>query len=132
VAHKRSKDEPSYRFPLKKIIRHTVAYNERHKYHFPAEELECGHMIATKNDLYGHQTAAYKRRCRDCYIIITLADTCMLDNQLCDEIQTSLEHIEEVMTNAGYERCSECETWCETSELVDEESEPCPCENCRK
>jgi len=29
------------------------------------------------------------------------------------------------------ERCSECDTWCEPSELVDEENEPCPCEGCR-
>lgn len=42
-----------------------------------------------------------------------------------------IEDLEEIMAEAGYERCPECECWTEISELVDDESEPCPCGGCR-
>ena len=53
------------------------------------------------------------------------------DSGICEEHGISNEELEELMVDAGYERCSECEWWCETSELVDDESEPCPCDSCR-
>lgn len=43
----------------------------------------------------------------------------------------SIDEIEEIMANSNYERCCECEVWCEAGELVDENSDPCPCSNCR-
>lgn len=50
---------------------------------------------------------------------------------LCDEYKITIEDIEEIMVDAGYERCSECEWWCEVGELVDENSDVQPCESCR-
>lgn len=40
---------------------------------------------------------------------------------------------EEIEATMGeyIELCSECDTWCEPSELVDEDNEPCSCERCR-
>ena len=30
------------------------------------------------------------------------------------------------------ERCSECDTWCEPGELVDEDGETAPCDSCKQ
>lgn len=43
----------------------------------------------------------------------------------------SLEDIEAAICNAGYERCCECDYWCEAGELADEDGEELPCEACR-
>jgi hypothetical protein len=65
-------------------------------------------------------------------IVSKLAGTSGLsDSSVCDEYSISLEDLEELMLDARYERCSECDWWCEISELVDDDSEPCPCESCR-
>ncbi len=29
------------------------------------------------------------------------------------------------------ERCPDCDTWCEPGELVNDDNEPCSCEQCR-
>lgn len=51
--------------------------------------------------------------------------------ELCDQFGIELEDLEKIMLNANWERCPECDWWCECGELVDEESEPCACEQCR-
>lgn len=43
----------------------------------------------------------------------------------------SISEVEEVMAEAGYERCPDCEIWVEINDLVDEEDEPCACSSCR-
>lgn len=43
----------------------------------------------------------------------------------------SISEVEEVMANAGYERCPECETWVEINDLVDEDDDECVCSGCR-
>lgn len=53
--------------PLRKVVRE---YNELHyighvEYAVEMEELECGHSIRRKSDIYG-PTNADKRRCRLC------------------------------------------------------------------
>lgn len=42
-----------------------------------------------------------------------------------------IEAIEEIMLNANYERCPECDWWVECSELLDDNGELTVCENCR-
>ena len=57
---------------------------------------------------------------REVYSWIELKD---LPQDIHEELEAAIgEHIE---------RCSHCDTWCEPSELVDEDNEPCPCEECR-
>jgi uncharacterized protein (UPF0212 family) len=55
----------------------------------------------------------------------------MLDSFVLAEYGLEMEELEEIMANVGYERCPECESWCETGELVDEEGDPCSCSWCR-
>ncbi len=43
----------------------------------------------------------------------------------------SIEEIEEIMLDAGYERCPECDVWVECGELIDDNDEQCSCESCR-
>jgi hypothetical protein len=62
----------------------------------------------------------------DSYIVKRLSGT---SNYLIDGV--SISEVEEVMAEAGYERCPDCETWVEINDLVDEDDEPCVCSSCR-
>lgn len=65
-------------------------------------------------------------------VISKLAGSAMGETSLCDECGVSMEDLEEIMTDAGYERCSECEWWCECGELLDDDSNVVACESCRR
>jgi hypothetical protein len=41
------------------------------------------------------------------------------------------DDLEVIAAEQGYERCEECDWWCETGELVDDDGEVVPCESCR-
>lgn len=60
------------------------------------------------------------------YIVNRLSGT---SDYLIDGV--SISEVEEVMADAGFERCPDCEVWVETSDLVDEDDEPCVCSSCR-
>lgn len=54
--------------PLRKIVREFTTYDkgvDGAKYPHVYEELECGHIVAPKRDIYG-VTNAYRRRCWKC------------------------------------------------------------------
>ena len=46
--------------PLRKIVREFIG-----KHGVQKEELECGHVVNRKSDIYG-PTNAYRRRCSQC------------------------------------------------------------------
>lgn len=46
--------------PLRKIVREFINEHGAEK-----EELECGHVVPRKQDIYG-ATNAYRRRCKQC------------------------------------------------------------------
>lgn len=54
-------------YPLRKIVREfTIKTNDGiYTLYRPMEELECGHIVRQKTDIYG-TTNAYKRRCKEC------------------------------------------------------------------
>lgn len=65
-------------------------------------------------------------------IVERLAGSAGIDESaICDEYGIELEDLEDLMVDSGYERCSECEWWCETGELVGEDCEVQPCDSCR-
>ena len=53
--------------PLKKVVREFVIFERVHMLEMPRyrEELECGHIIPQKRDIYGY-TNATRRRCWKC------------------------------------------------------------------
>ncbi len=49
-----------------------------------------------------------------------------------DKYDISIEDAEEIMVEAGYERCELCDYWFETGEMVDENNQPLyECPQCR-
>lgn len=60
------------------------------------------------------------------YIVGRLAGT---SDYLIDGV--SADEVDEIMAEAGYERCPECETWVEINDLVDEDDDECVCSGCR-
>ncbi len=47
------------------------------------------------------------------------------------EFKISIEEIEEIMVDAGYERCESCDYWFEASETLGENDEPLyKCQQC--
>lgn len=61
-------------------------------------------------------------------IIYSLSGTCMV--MLSEYDYLKQDQINEIMANAGYERCWECKWWMETCELTDEECNAVSCESC--
>ena len=47
------------------------------------------------------------------------------------EFDLDIEEIEEIMLDANYERCPECENFVECGELADAEGDERPCFNCK-
>jgi len=58
--------------PLKKIVREFVTYDKGvgGTYTHHHEELECGHVVSPRIDIYG-VTNAYRRRCWKCREVST-------------------------------------------------------------
>ena len=56
--------------------------------------------------------------------------------ELLDEVgapaSASVEDGDEAMVNANFERCCDCDWWCECGELVDEDGEEQPCTGCHE
>lgn len=53
--------------------------------------------------------------------------------ELSSKYDVTIEHIEELMVENGYERCEVCDYWFEMSETIDEDDEPTYCcESCRR
>lgn len=66
-------------------------------------------------------------------IVRKLDGTCgEADEFVIEEFGITQEQIEEIMAEENYEKCPECQMWVEAYELVDDDSEECPCDNCRK
>lgn len=66
------------------------------------------------------------------YIINALSGQNDTESRLADKYDVSIEDIEEVMINAGYERCEACDYWFESSELLDDLGEPVyQCAQCK-
>lgn len=61
------------KYPLRKVI---STYNDGIRM---VELLECGHVIAQKQDMYGH-TNAYRRRCWKCKNNIPSEKTNAIEN----------------------------------------------------
>ena len=54
--------------PLRRIVREfteTIENGDGCRAQLPREKLECGHVVAVRQDIYG-PTNAYRRRCRRC------------------------------------------------------------------
>ena len=59
-------------------------------------------------------------------IVLRLMNTSIQDLRICDDYEVDLEDVEEVMVNAGWERCSVCDVWTEVGSLnADDECESC-------
>lgn len=55
------------------------------------------------------------------------------ESEIADTYNITVEQIEEIMVDAGCERCETCDYWFEASETIDENNEPTyQCESCRK
>lgn len=48
-----------------------------------------------------------------------------------EEFDLSIDEIEEIMLDANYERCPECEWFVECGELIDANMEERPCYDCQ-
>lgn len=48
------------------------------------------------------------------------------------ELDIDPEDLEDELLNVSTETCPVCEWWMESCDLVDEDGEPCPCEQCRE
>lgn len=47
------------------------------------------------------------------------------------ELALTPEELVDRLLDVSTERCPACQWWMESCELVDEDGEPCPCEQCR-
>ena len=66
------------------------------------------------------------------HIIDALSDQNYTEMELSYKYNLQIEEIEEIMINAGYERCELCDYWFEMSEMLDENDEPIyKCIRCR-
>lgn len=62
----------------------------------------------------------------ECELLGTCTElSAWIDNKGYDVDISNLE------SDLDIERCPECDWWCETGELVDEDCNPCECESCR-
>jgi hypothetical protein len=43
-----------------------------------------------------------------------------------------ISEVENDLLDASIKRCEQCDWWCEIGELVDEDNNPGPCEDCRR
>lgn len=64
-------------------------------------------------------------------VVSNLEGTCSKVEQIAEELGITEDDVLNIMLDEGYERCSVCDWWCETGELVDEYGNIVPCEGCR-
>ncbi|MFG1270792.1 hypothetical protein V5F40_22840 [Xanthobacter sp. DSM 14520] len=56
--------------------------------------------------------------------------TCASLGEISDALAVSDDQVEDLLLDAGLERCSDCEWWCEVGELIGEDGMPSPCPSC--
>lgn len=66
----------------------------------------------------------------DC-IVSCLAGQNHFDTDVASKYDVAIWMIEEIMVDAGYERCSACDHWFEAGELVDDGCNGSVCEGCK-
>lgn len=65
-------------------------------------------------------------------IVNALAGQNHTEVELADKFGMSIEDVEQVMIDAGYERCESCDYWFEASETLGDDDEPLfQCKQCR-
>lgn len=76
--------------------------------------------------------AACPSRCfADC-IVDALSGQNHTEVELADKYGISIEDVEQIMIDAGYERCESCDYWFEASETLGDNDEPLyTCKQCR-
>lgn len=57
--------------------------------------------------------------------------TCASLGEIAERLSVDEDQVDDLMLDAGLERCQVCEWWCEVSELIGDDGLPVPCESCR-
>jgi hypothetical protein len=63
-------------------------------------------------------------------VVDTLSGMSIGEEDLCEEHDISMEELQEIMVDAGYEKCSACGDWLEDNEFADDEGDK-TCYSCR-
>jgi hypothetical protein len=64
-------------------------------------------------------------------LIDTLDGRCSIeDGNICDKFEIDINELDEIMGEAGYERCCECGYWCLRSEMTEDGDTDYKCDQC--
>lgn len=51
--------------------------------------------------------------------------------EIAESLSVEEDQVEDLMLDAGLERCSDCAWWCGVGELIGDDGMPAACESCR-